>query len=107
MSPILLFSKLPVPKAFFILHSRMLRLTMLGDAVAMFARDMFIARTKWLAARATVGLVEDEQGWLVCHAGIADRSRRLPLIITAEANGTRELLGIQARASSLLSMAAS
>ena len=106
MSPILLFSKLPVPKAFLILPPRMLRLTMLGDAVAMFVKDTFIARAKWLAARAIVGLVEDEQGWLVCHARIADCSRRLPLIITAEANGTRELFGIQMRASSLLSMAA-
>ncbi len=43
---------------------------MLDDPASVSTSDSFIARKKWLTTNATVCLVEDTQGRLLCHARV-------------------------------------
>ena len=67
---------------------------MSADTTAVFSRDVFRGRTKWLAVRAPECVVEDEERQPLCHCRALDTTCRRPLVVTDGAEGSRELLRI-------------
>ena len=56
--------------------------------------DVFRGRVKWLGIRFPECVIQDDGGRPLCHCRALDSTGRRPLVITANADGTRELLHI-------------